>query len=257
MTPLDQAFARMMAEPETDAFRLRYYEVLAQNPLYLLLDGASGDTIQPTEIEISGTPYVLAFDSEARLADFATGPADMAAMTGAELAAMVAGSAYGIGLNLGVAASEYLLPSDAVAWLAGMLEGGGNFHDWKPESLHRPIHLDGEFATALAERIATLPGLATEAWLSEAREGDAEPTYLFAIAGAARADQPRIRQAVLDVVRFSGVSDITLDIGFFELDDPLIIPMKSLGLPFPFPPAPEIPQPAAPGMQPGKPPKLH
>jgi len=41
-TPLDTAHAAMMAAPENDAARLRFYERMADAELYLLLEAAPG-----------------------------------------------------------------------------------------------------------------------------------------------------------------------------------------------------------------------
>ena len=64
-TPLDQAHAAMMAAPEDDAARLRFYERIADVELFMLLeDEPQGDQISPVLLEDS---YVMVFDRAARL----------------------------------------------------------------------------------------------------------------------------------------------------------------------------------------------
>ncbi len=71
-TPLDVAHARMTEAPDDDAARLRFFERLADSELCLLLEKEAGeDAVDPVVVEADGHKLVLAFDSDARLAQSA------------------------------------------------------------------------------------------------------------------------------------------------------------------------------------------
>ena len=75
-TPLDQAHAAMEAAPEDGAARMRFYERLADGELFLMLSAEpKGDDVSPEIFELEEGTFVLAFDRESRLADFAGRPA--------------------------------------------------------------------------------------------------------------------------------------------------------------------------------------
>ncbi|RMD94519.1 MAG: SseB family protein, partial [Alphaproteobacteria bacterium] len=110
-TPLDRAHAAMAAAPENEAARLAFYRRLADAELFVMLrEEPQGAEIEPEVFEVAGVPHVLAFDTEARLADFAARPAGSpvahVALSGRTLARLLAAQGVGLGLNLGVRASE-------------------------------------------------------------------------------------------------------------------------------------------------------
>ncbi len=74
MTPIDLAHEAMEAAPEDDAARLRFWGSVAESELFLMLaEEASDGQVTPTEVEVEGQRFVLAFDREERLATFAGG----------------------------------------------------------------------------------------------------------------------------------------------------------------------------------------
>ncbi|NBC96777.1 MAG: SseB family protein, partial [Deinococcus-Thermus bacterium] len=121
-TPLDRAHAALEAAPEDDAARLAFYERLVEGELFLMLrQEAEGETVEPRLFPLDEGPFVLVYDREERLARFAGGPTPYAALPGRRVVEMLAGEGIGLGLNLGEAPSEMLLPPEAVDWLAGTL----------------------------------------------------------------------------------------------------------------------------------------
>ena len=122
-TALDTAYTAMEAAPQDDAARLRFFERLADSELFLMLtEEAQGENISPELFDVADGRFVLAFDREDRLAQFAGRPVPYAALSGRILSSMLAGQGIGLGLNLEVAPSSMLIPSEALGWLATTLE---------------------------------------------------------------------------------------------------------------------------------------
>ena len=121
-TSLDIAHAAMEAAPNDDAARLRFYERLADNELFLLLTKeADGDQINPEIFDLCDASFVLVFDRIERLAQFVGKRAPYAALSGRVIAQMLAGQGIGLGVNLEVATSQMLIPPEAVSWLCDTL----------------------------------------------------------------------------------------------------------------------------------------
>src|SRR5690606_24860300 len=100
----------------------------------------------------------LSFDSEARLASFADAPAPYAALPGRALVQMLAGQGIGLGLNLGVAPSSFLMDAQAVDWLAETLATAPEPMRARPVGLAPPT-LPPEVIAALARKLALAAGL--------------------------------------------------------------------------------------------------
>ena len=253
MTALDDAFAAM--EAGGDEERLAWYGVLANQLLLLLLDGEpDGDDVTPRIARVEGAPYVLAFDSEERLADFAETVATSATLPGRVLVGMLAGQGLGLAVNLG-AASAQLLPQEAVNWLSATLtdeavEGGA-----RPGVLTPPQNpLPASLVPALEAKLDGLAGLAQSAWLAEAEAGRLVLAFLGAAPGAERALAGAMREALA----FSG-AEVELDVVFLSGRDGLSAAAEANGveLTMTAPPEPDKPEPVLPpGMDPTKPPKL-
>ena len=111
-TALDRAHAAMQAAPEDDTLRLRFFERLMDNELFLLLEAeAEGDDITPRLFPLEDGPVLLVFDRLERLSDFAPGHAPYAGLSGRVLAEMLKGQGIGLGVNLDTAPSAMLLPA--------------------------------------------------------------------------------------------------------------------------------------------------
>ena len=112
-TALDRAHAEMEAAPQDDAARLRFYERLGDAELFLLLVAeASGEDVTPQVFDPGAGPMVLVFDREDRLAAFVGGAAPFAGLSGRAIAPLLAEQGLGLGLNLDVAPSSFLLDAD-------------------------------------------------------------------------------------------------------------------------------------------------
>jgi hypothetical protein len=256
MTALDAAHAAMEAAPEDEAARLRFYERLATSELCLLLNAeAEGDRIDPVVIAPEGRDCVLVFDSEARLAAFAGGPAPYAALSGRVLAAMLAGQGMGLGLNLGVAPSAILLPAEAVAWLAEVLAGRPEEVAARPVEISVPGGLPEAVLQALDARLAGMAGMARAAWLVGVRYEGGGRGHLLGFVGAVPGAEGALARAVSEVLAFSGLEAAALDVGFFAASDPVLARMAVCGLRFDLPEM-AVPARKPPGSDPEQPPRL-
>lgn len=257
MTPLDQAHHRMDRAPNDDALRLRFFERLIAVELFLLLkDEALGDKIRPDLVAIEGGDYVLAFDTEARLTDFTGRQTPFAAMSGRQIVGLISGQSLGLGINPGVAPSSILLPPDAVSWLAETLANQGEEASDIPVELAPPFAVDKGLVDALDARIASASGLVKRAFLVGVTYASGRKGNLLAFVDAQDAAKGALRQSVLDAVSFSHL-EISLDVGFFASNAPMVARLERAGLRFDIPePKSAESTPLAPGMDPDKPPKL-
>jgi len=256
-TPLDAAHAAMEAAPEDAGARLRFYERLAASELCLLLrEEPEGDRIDPVVIAPEGGDCVLAFDGEARLAEFAERPAPYAALSGRALAGMLAGQGVGLGVNLGVAPSAILLPAGAMDWLAEMTADTPEEVAARPVEFRAPAGLPEAMLRALDARLAGMAGMARAAWLVAARYEDGAQGHLLGFVGAVPGAENALARAVSEVPVFSGPGAAALDVGFFGPGDPVLARMAACGLRFDLP-EPEVrAAPAPPGSDPERPPRL-
>lgn len=259
-TELDTAHAAMAAAPDDDAARLAFFGALADAQVWLLLEGdPEGDAIVPQLAETEDGRFALAFDTEERLAAFAEGVAPHAALPGRALARMLAGEGIGLGLNLGVALSEILLPPTAMSWLVEVLDTAPEaVADDRPVEVFAPEGIPEPLLRALDARLARAAGLATCAWLAGVAYSSGRRGNVLAIIGASPEAEHALSDAVADALRFGEQDIATLDVTFLAQGDALAARLERVGLRFdlPEPPAAEIPERPAPGSDPDKPPKL-
>lgn len=257
-TPLDLAHAAMEAAPDDANARLRFYAALADCELILLIETEpEGDApLSPAIQDLDGGRYVLAFDSEDRLAAFAGTTVPYAALPGRVIATQLAGQGIGIGLNLGVAPSAFLMPEGAVDWLAETLalaRPAGAVDAVVPRP-HRPS-LPDALTAALTDKIARLAGHAERALVL----GTGAGRHLLAFVAARPGAEEALAKAVAEARAFSG-NEAPLDVAFLAAGDRRIAGLEAVALVIPVPPVPrpdlrEVPG-AAPGMDPDRPPKL-
>ncbi|HFQ15406.1 MAG TPA: SseB family protein [Rhodobacteraceae bacterium] len=267
-TTLDAAHAAMQANPEDDAARLRFYGVLADSELFVLLEREpeGRDAISPEILDLEGDLFALVFDSEERLSGFARRIAPYAALPGRAIAGMLAGRNIGLGLNLGVAPSSILIPPEAMSWLAEALAEavseapeagqGGTL------SFTAPDPALGALAPALAQKLAAAGAMGARAWLVGARfqdgaDGAAKPALVMA--GVPEAAEPSLARASREVLLFSGLAIPELATLFLPATSPRLAAIAATGLEIRFPkpaPATVAAPPAPPGSDPDKPPKL-
>ena len=151
MTPLDEAHAAAEAAPENEALLVRYYAILAETELYLLLESeAEGKNAEPVTVDPGMGPVAIAFDLELRLADFAGAPAPFLALSGREAASMLASAGLGLALNLDEP-SETVLENGTLAWLAG-IQADTQDREARPREVHSPRGLPAAKPTCAGHR---------------------------------------------------------------------------------------------------------
>lgn len=257
-TALDRAWEAMAAAPGDDAARLRFYERLADGELFLLLEReAEGDRIAPRLFPLDEGPFVLVFDREERLTDFAAGPAPHAAMSGRQVVRLLAGQGLGLGLNLGAGASEMLLPAEAVTWLAELLSNAPREAEERVEELRPPGGLPEVLLTALDTKLATAQGLASAAYLSGVTYVGGRRSHLLAFVDAIPGAERALAEAAGEALTFSGLEAGEMDVAFFAAAHPMTARLARWGLRFDLPVAErDRAAPKPPGSDPGKPPIL-
>lgn len=265
VTDLDRAHAAMEAAPDDDAARLRFHAVLADSLLHLVLagDAADGDDVTPEVFEVEGASFVLAFDSEERVADFTGRATASAALPGRALAQLLSGQGVGIALNPDVAPSAMLIAAEGVDWLAAMLAAAPAVtHGARPRELHAPGDLPAALLSALDAKLARAGGLAAAAWLAGVTHETGMRTHLVAFVDAAPGAEDTLARAVGEALSFSGVEAGTIDVILVSADDPVAARLARVGLRFDLPvPAGRaqdgLPPPGRdPGMDPDRPPRL-
>ncbi|AHD00204.1 SseB family protein [Leisingera methylohalidivorans] len=258
-TPLDLAHAAMEAAPADDAARLRFYERLADSELFLMLtEEAAGGQISPELFETPEGAFVLVFDREERLGQFAGKAVPYAALSGRVIAQMLAGQGVGLGLNLEVAPSAILIPAGAVGWLHQTLGHAPEEVEAAVEMFTAPKGLPEALLTALDAKLATAGGLAAAAYLAGVRYAGGGQGHLLGFVGAKEAAQPSLAKAASEALTFSGIEAGAMDVAFFAAEDPVAASLARVGLRFdlPQPPEPDTYQPEIPGSNPDKPPRL-
>lgn len=258
-TPLDRAHAAMDAAPEDDAARLRFYERLADGELFMLLfDEPVEGNIRPQIFDTDDGRFILVFDREDRLAEFAKETVPFVALSGRLIVQMLAGQGFGLGVNLTVAPSEMLLPPEAVDWLAQTLEQGPQEVEAKPQELTPPAGLPEAVLTALDAKLAAATGLAKMAYLVAVTYEGGAKGHLLAFITPAPGAEGALAQAAGEALTFSGIEAGAIDVAFFEASDPMAATLAKVGLRFDLPAPEEAAQTpgANPGMDPDKPPRL-
>ncbi|MBY5933919.1 SseB family protein [Tateyamaria omphalii] len=258
-TVLDQAHAAMQAAQDDDTVRLRFFERLGDAELFLLLEGeVEGDQVSPQVFDPGTGPMVLVFDREERLSSFVGAQAPYAALSGRVIVRLLAEQKLGLGLNLDVAPSSFLLDADGVQWLAQVLDHAPDEVEARLAELSAPTGLPDALITALDTKLATATGLAQAAYLVGTTDAEGMRGHMLAFVGAAPGAEDALAQAASEALTFSGIEAGAMDVGFFDGRDPVTERLARAGLRFDLPqPAPaRAPEPAAPGTDPNRPPRL-
>lgn len=256
---LDTAYIAMMADPDDDAARLRYYARLADGMVYLMLDQEAEDgAVQPMIVAIDDAQVVLAYDSEERLAATTDVPVPYAELPGRVVAAQLAGQNVALGINLGVGAFEFLVSPEALIWLAQTLNNAPANVSARPTSFEPPRGLPSALMQALDAKLARAGGLAQAALLAAVRYDDGRQGHMLAYIGAVAGAEAALTRAASEALTFSGVEAGEMDVTFLAADQPVVERMARVALRFdlPIPAAATPTAPAAPGMDPSKPPNL-
>ncbi len=235
-----------------------FWRAFAGQELFLLLaEEAAGGALCPRVFDLSEGQMVLVFDREERMAAFSPVPVPYAALPGRVVAQLAAGQGLSLGLNLGSgAASERLLPPEALAWLVETLAVAPMVAAELPE-LVRPPLLDAR-ALFVVEAAVAAAGFAGEAILAGVVWEGGRQGHLLAFPGLAAADQPRVAQAVAEALALSELEGAALDVAFPAVGARLTESLRRVGRRYRPEPLAEaaLRQPKGPGMDPEKPPVL-
>jgi hypothetical protein len=259
-TLLDAACAAMLADPDDDVARLRYYDRLADAELFVLLEAeARGTEARPQVFPLEDGPVVLAFDTEDRLSDFSGGPAAYAALPGRVVVRQLAGQGTGIAVNLG-APQAWIVTPPAVDWLAGMLDAGPVEAEARPVAVHPPAAVPPALLTALDAKLARAGALAAAAVLAGVAYQDGRRATMLAFLDALPGAERALARAAAEALHFSGLEEGGYDVAFLASDEAAAQAMLRVGLrvDLPAPPGPPDPAapPPAPGTDPDRPPRL-
>ncbi len=261
LTPLDLAHMAADAEPDDDAARLRFYGLLSDTELFLLLRTDAPDRttegIEPAVFALEEGRFALAFDSEERLAEFTGEPAPYAALPGRVLVRQLAGRSIGLGINLGVSPAAALLPPEVTDWLQYLLAQEPDAPAERPIAFETPEPATLALAGALTGAVTAMTAhaaavvLVTAVYLTGRRAA-------LAVVGAKERRQAAMARAVNDALAFSGMPAAAVDVMFLTADDMLADTALAIGTMIARgQPAPEAASPATgPGMDPSKPPRL-
>ncbi|MEP3918174.1 SseB family protein [Ascidiaceihabitans sp.] len=258
-TPIDAAHAAMQADPENDATRLAFYERLGDAELYLLLeDEAEGDQITPLIFEIPDGDLVLVFDRIERLTSFTGAASPYAALSGRAIADMLAGEALGLGLNLDVAPSAFVLPPEGVTWMADTFGHAPDEVEAQISEVRPPAGLPETLLTALDTKLATAMGLARCAYLVGVTYEGGGRGHMLSFVDAVPGAEGALAKAAGEALTFSGIEAGAMDVGFVAASDAMADRLGRVGLRFDLPEPVEMGQVsrAAPGSDPDAPPKL-
>lgn len=256
VTLLDAAHAAVSADPDNELLRLRFFERLADGEMVILLEReALGETLEPRVFDLEDGPFVLVFDREERLATFTGGIAPYAALPGRVIAGMLKGQGIGLGVNLGVAPSSMLLPAEAMDWLAETLDEAPEEVEALPEEFVAP-RVPEVLISALDAKLARAEGLAVAAVLAGVVYRGGRRGHMLAFLDAAEGAEAALARAMSEALVFSGIEAGELDVAFLRQGEAAAEAMARVGLRFDLPVPDVAPGPAAPGMDPSRPPRL-
>ena len=248
-TPLGEALQALHDAPEDESARLRFYARLADGELVLLLAREpEGAQLAPELFDLEEGRFVLAFDSEAALAEFSGGVAAYAAVPGRVLAQMLAGQGVGLGVNLGRAGAQ-LLPAEAVDWLAQTLQAAPREITARPSEVFAPHDVPEALLTALDGALARAEGLALCACLVGVTDERGARGTLLAFIDAREGAEPALTRAASEALTFSGAGAEALDVAFLASDAALTRRLLRVALRFEMT-APPDPAPNGPARPP-------
>lgn len=263
-TPLDRAWRTATAPLAGDAEMARFYDIFAATELFLLIDPDTledGRTPKPLTFPVEDVETALVFDTEARLAAFMEDGAAHLTLSGRAVITMFKGAGAQLGLNLGDAPSAAILPAAAIDWAAEALAQPIETTEIGDAVLTVPRAVMPDLLQALDGKLAGMGAVLSEAWLcglgASAGRGKPQPMVLCVCLREARAEQSVVT-ALAETARFTGGDAPAYDIAVLAADDPRMDAARKVGLGF----EPQNPEdvmraePAAPGMDPAKPPKL-
>jgi hypothetical protein len=264
-TPIDTAFLASEARPDDNGLYMRLLERIMDAELFLLLsEEPDRDKLDPHVFELEEGRFLLAFDQGERLAEFLDAPAPYVALPGRRLVEMMAGQDIGLALNLGVAPSEMLLPSDAIGWMALQgEEGAPREAEARVKTISMPRHLPSGLIAAIDPKLAAMSQVIREAHLVDVKFSDETAALLLALVDVPEYARRHVATAIGEAVRFSGTEHARLDVTFVERGSPMLAQIAAVSIRIDLPGhdgehgADVGPSgPSAPGADPGRPPIL-
>ncbi len=260
VTPIDQAHGAMQADESNVAARMGFYERLVDAEVFLLLKCEPvGDKISPSLFKVGGAEIALIFDREERLAGFAKATVPYIAMSGRAVVNLFTSQNIGLGLNLDVAPSSFVIPPNAVEWIGHMLAAKTTVQQEIPVEIYTPDDLPKTVISALTSKLVLAVKIAQQAFLMRAVYASGQNGFLLAFVDVVAGAQPALVQAISEAVAFSGYDANPIDVAFFKATDPICQKFDRSALRIDLrPPIQDSPSMAqsAPGMNPDKPPKL-
>ncbi|MEO1686684.1 MAG: hypothetical protein AAFU61_02130, partial [Pseudomonadota bacterium] len=207
-------------------------------------------------------PTAVAFDAEARLAEFAGGPADYAEMPGRLLVRLLAEGGANLAVNPGVSEWEVFHETAALTWMVEAT-GAQAAEAAASGALAPPAGAGEALVQALDAKLAALGPALAEAWLAERRTGEIASPLLVARERGAWGDgeagdrhRAALAAALGETARLAAPDALPLEVAFAVEGDAILASARRLGLGFALP-EPDAPGgPTAPGMNPDAPPKL-
>jgi hypothetical protein len=260
-TPLADALRRMQSRLDDATPRLRFHSELLAAELYVLLtEEVRGDRLSPRVFDLEAGRAVLAFDGEARMADFAGRAVAYAAVPGRVLVAMLVEAREGLSLivHAGDKLAE-LLPPATLDWLAATLTAPPPVEAEAVADAFGPPAL-GEAALdllvpALERRLSGIPGLQAAVLARVHWQGSADG-HVLALAGVAEPARPALARAVAEALELSGLDEGALDVVF----PPFAAMARIAAVGRHLAPAPVVPPEPSPGLNAGldptRPPRL-
>jgi hypothetical protein len=258
LTDLDHAHRAMLDAPDDDTARLQFFERLADSELFLLLAAEpEGDQITPDLFDVSDGRFATVFDREERLAGFVGDiTAPYAALPGRALVQMLEGQGVGLALNPDVAPSAMLIPAAAVDWLAETLRNRPQSQEAQISQVHAPSGLPEALLRGLDRKLAKAAGLARYAVLAGVTYRGGGRGHVLAFLGARDDAHDALALAAGEALTFSGTEAGVIDVIFVRENEPLAMRLAKVGLRFELPQQVKPTPPAAPGMDPARPPRL-
>ena len=254
MTELDARYAALLSGG--DAEGMAFYRALADAELFVLLEAeAQGEVMTPRVFDLADGPVLLAFDSEERMAGFSDQVLPYAALPGRVVAGQMVGQGLSLGLNLGSgAASEVILPPEALDWLMVMLDQAA------PQALEVRVtafEAPSVPGAVLGTLAGALVGVA-RAYVVGVRYDGGRRGQMLVLTGVEAAAEGKVLRAVTEALAFSGLDASALDTVFRDAGDALLARLAGVALVLEGEVAAEVvPEvPSGPGMDPGRPPIL-
>jgi hypothetical protein len=150
------------------------------------------------------------------------------------------------------------MSAGAVDWLAATLGHAPAEVQARPLSFHAPGGLPERLIEGLDAKLARAGGLALTALLAGVTYADGRRGHMLAFVGAVPGAESALARAAAEALTFSAVDAGEMDVTFLAPEEPVLVPLARVALRFDLPvPALPVPvTPGAPGMDPGRPPRL-